>query len=68
MRSLFPLLALCFALSAAEPPKLRLTDEIRPVQYAAELTLVPGATTTAVRFDIDTSPASPACLIRLNAS
>jgi len=68
MRSFFALFVFCFALPAAEPPKLRLTDEIRPVKYAAELTLVPGATTFDGRIDIDVALARPASLIWLNAS
>ena len=62
-------LALC-ALSAfaAEAPKLRLPDDIRPVKYAADLTLVPGDKTFAGAIDIDISLAKPASLIWLNAT
>ncbi|HUK16650.1 MAG TPA: M1 family metallopeptidase [Bryobacteraceae bacterium] len=68
MRSFFALCVFCFALPAAEPPKLRLSDEIRPAKYAAELTLVPGATTFAGSIDIEVTLARPASLIWLNAS
>src|SRR5215469_8360603 len=55
-------------LAAAEPPKLKLGDDVRPVKYAAELTLVPGATTFAGNISIDISLAKPASLIWLNAA
>src|ERR1039458_3611677 len=41
-------LAVCsLSAFAAEAPKLRLPDDIRPIQYAADLTLVPGDKTFA---------------------
>src|SRR5580698_5934177 len=68
MRPFLTLALFCFALSAAEPPKLRLGDEIRPVKYAAELTLVPGSATFDGSIDIDVTLAKPASLVWLNAT
>ena len=59
------LLSLCAW--AAEPPKLRMDDSIRPVRYRAELTLRPGAVTFAGVIDIDVELARPASIIWLNA-
>jgi alanyl aminopeptidase len=61
-------LALSCPLIGADPPKLKLGDDVRPVKYAADLTLVPGAATFAGSIDIDVSLARPASLIWLNAS
>jgi hypothetical protein len=50
---------LCFALSASgasvEPPKLRLAEDVRPVHYSVNLTLVPDedAFTGAIDIDLD---------------
>jgi len=63
---LFPLLAV--SLCAADAPKLRLPGDVRPVKYAAELTLVPGATAFDGSIEIDVSLSNPASLIWLNAS
>lgn len=52
---------------AAEPPKLRLDDSVRPVRYAAELTLRPDATDFSGAIDIDLELARPTSLIWLNA-
>jgi len=62
-------LALC-ALStfAAEAPKLRLPDDVRPVKYAADLTLIPGEKTFSGAIDIDIDLAKPASLIWLNST
>jgi alanyl aminopeptidase len=72
MRKLLPLLfcgpVLCAVLSAAEAPKLRLGSEIRPVNYAADLTLVPGSQTFAGKIEISITLAKPASLIWLNAT
>jgi alanyl aminopeptidase len=59
-----------FALSAfaAEAPKLRLPDDIRPIRYAVDLTLIPGETTFSGAIDIDISLAKPASLIWLNST
>src|ERR1039458_6891381 len=67
----FRLALALFSLSAfaAEAPKLRLPpDDIRPIKYAADLTLVPGDKTFAGAIDIDISLAKPASLIWLNAT
>src|SRR5215469_8009720 len=62
------LAAVTLKLAAAEPPKLKLSEDVRPVKYEAELTLVPGATTFAGNIGIDISLAKPASLIWLNAA
>jgi alanyl aminopeptidase len=63
--------AACFLLTAsavaADPPKLRLDDSIRPLHYAADLTLRPGAPTFQGAIDIDIELARPTALIWLNA-
>jgi alanyl aminopeptidase len=63
---LFPLLAV--SLCAAEAPKLRVPGDVHPTKYAAELTLVPGATTFDGSIDIDISVVKPTFLIWLNAT
>ena len=68
MRLFFILAVVMLPLAAAEPPKLKLGDDPRPVKYAAELTLVPGATTFAGNIGIDIYLAKPASLIWLNAT
>ena len=61
-------LALCsLSAFAAEAPKLRLPDDIRPVKYAADLTLVPGDKTFTGAIDIDITLTKPTSLIWLNA-
>jgi len=52
---------------AAEAPKLRLPEEIRPVKYAADLTLIPGDTGFSGSIDIDVELTKPASVIWLNA-
>jgi cytosol alanyl aminopeptidase len=68
MKFLYLLAVASLPLAAAEPPKLKLGDDVRPVKYAAELTLFPGAATIAGDIGIDISLAKPASLIWLNAS
>jgi alanyl aminopeptidase len=58
--------ACCFA--AGTPPKLRLTDDIRPVHYAVDLTLAPGAADFSGGIDIDITLAKPSSIIWLNAT
>src|SRR5947207_6226026 len=53
---------------AAEAPKLRLPEDIRPVRYAADLTLVPGEKTFSGAIDIDIEIAKPTPLVWLNAT
>jgi alanyl aminopeptidase len=57
-----------FSAFAAEAPKLRLPDDIRPIRYAADLTLVPGEKTFSGTIDIDIELAKPSPLIWLNAT
>src|ERR1035437_1112984 len=57
-----------FSAFAAEAPKLRLPDDIRPVRYAVDLTLIPGEKTFSGAIDIDIDLAKPASLIWLNAT
>ena len=49
--------ALCLS---AQPPKLRVDDSIRPVKYAADLTLLTGAATFTGTVDIDIQLQKPA--------
>jgi peptidase M1-like protein len=61
---------LCFlalSASAAVPPKLRLDDSVRPVRYAADLTLRTEASMFSGIIDIDVQLSRPASLIWLNA-
>jgi alanyl aminopeptidase len=67
MRSLWLAALFCAILPAATPPRLQLGDEIRPLRYAAELTLVTGAAGFDGAIDIDLRLARPAPLIWLNA-
>ena len=61
--------ALCtLSTFAAEAPKLRLPDDIRPVKYAADLTLIPGDKTFSGVIDIDVDLVKPASLIWLNST
>src|SRR5258708_9801802 len=53
---------------AAEAPKLRLPDDIRPIKYAADLTLIPGDKTFSGVIDIDIDLVKPASLIWLNST
>jgi len=63
-----PLACWGLLVSAAEPPQLRLGDEIRPLKYAAELTLIPGTATFDGSIDIQVALARPADWIWLNAT
>ncbi len=53
---------------AAEPPALKLGYDIRPVRYAADLTLLTDAASFNGRVDIDATLDRPASLIWLNAT
>ena len=66
VRAVFALCAL--SAFAAEAPKLRLPDDVRPTKYAADLTLVPGDKTFTGAIDIDITLAKPASLIWLNST
>ncbi len=71
---MFRLLALgpclCFLSFAATdaPPALRLDDSVRPVRYAADLTLDPGATAFSGSIHIDVDVAKPSSLIWMNGT
>ena len=69
MRPIPVFLALCtLSTFAAEAPKLRLPDDIRPIKYAADLTLIPGDKTFSGVIDIDVDLVKPASLIWLNST
>jgi len=69
MRSACLVFALCACTAfAAEAPKLRLPDDIRPTRYAADLTLIPGEKAFSGAIDIDVELVKPASLIWLNAT
>jgi len=69
MRSLaVVLLAFSLRLPAADAPKLRLGEDVRPTRYAAELTAVPGRPTFSGVIDIDVELAKPTSLIWLNGT
>jgi cytosol alanyl aminopeptidase len=61
-------LACSFCLLAADAPKLRLSADIRPTRYAADLTALPAAATFSGVIDIDITLAKPASLVWLNAN
>jgi alanyl aminopeptidase len=61
------LLAVASAAWAADPPTLRLPAGVRPIRYAAELTLLPDSPTFKASIDIDVSFAAPASLFYLNS-
>jgi alanyl aminopeptidase len=58
-----------FALAAlgADPPTLRLPEGVRPVKYAADLTLLPDTPTFKGKIDIDVTVVSPTTLFYLNS-
>ncbi len=69
MRPIPVVLTLCIASTfAAEAPKLRLPDDVRPVKYSADLTLIPGDKTFSGVIDIDVDLVKPASLIWLNST
>jgi alanyl aminopeptidase len=67
MRTIFPLILLVSSVLAADPPTLRLPEGIRPVRYAAELTLLPDSPTFRAKIDIDVSIAAPTAAFYANA-
>ena len=67
MRIGFCAVAFAFAALAADPPTLRLAEGVRPVTYAADLTLLPDSPTFKARIDIDVSFAAPTTLFYINA-
>jgi alanyl aminopeptidase len=54
-------------LLAADPPVLRLPEGVRPVKYAADLTLLPDSPTFRAKIEIDVTFAAPTPLFYLNA-
>src|SRR5258708_18346973 len=66
MGSLFVSILIVSAL-AADPPTLRLPEGVRPVKYAADLTLLPDSPTFKGKIDIDVTFATPAELFYINA-
>jgi alanyl aminopeptidase len=60
----FFLLVICVS---AEPPKLRLGDDVRPVRYRLDLTLIPEQDTFAGRIEIDLDIRKPVDIVWLNA-
>jgi len=52
---------------AAGPPTLRLPEGVRPVKYAAELTLLPDSPGFKAKIDIDVTFAAPTTLFYLNS-
>jgi len=61
-------LASTVCLLAADPPKLRLSQDVRPTRYSVELTAIPAAKTFSGVVDIDVTLEKPASLIWLNAN
>ncbi|MGO9011932.1 MAG: M1 family metallopeptidase [Bryobacteraceae bacterium] len=61
-------LASAVCLLAADSPKLRLSADIRPTRYAAELTALPAAATFSGVIDINVTLARPVSLLWLNAN
>jgi alanyl aminopeptidase len=58
------LLAIC---AAAEPPKLRLGDDVRPVRYRLDLTVIPQQDTFTGKIEIDMDVRKPTDVVWLNA-
>jgi len=68
MRTLAAVLSISVICLAAEPPGLRLSEDIRPTRYAADLTAVPARAAFSGVIDIDVILAKPAPMIWLNAN
>jgi alanyl aminopeptidase len=62
------LVAFAHGLGAADPPKLRLDDSVRPARYTAELTLLPEAPGFSGTIDIEVELRKSTALIWLNAT
>ncbi|MGA3204580.1 MAG: hypothetical protein ABSF12_18970, partial [Bryobacteraceae bacterium] len=67
MRLSCSLILLASTAFAADPPTLRLPDGVRPVKYAADLTLLPDSPTFKGKIDIEVSFSAPAALFYANA-
>lgn len=61
----FLLLAVCAV--AAEPPKLRLGDDVQPVRYRLDLTVIPQQDTFTGKIEIDLDVRKPTDVVWLNA-
>src|ERR1700723_779287 len=61
--------AIIFAVAtfAADPPTLRLPEGVRPLRYAADLTLLPDSPTFKAKIDIDVTFAAATSLFYLNS-
>ncbi|MGI8741639.1 MAG: M1 family metallopeptidase [Bryobacteraceae bacterium] len=57
-----------FAATSSEPPKLRLPENVRPVHYAIDLTIVPGQDSFKGTADIDIDIQQPQSVVWLNAT
>src|ERR1039458_7241116 len=57
------LLAIC---AFAEPPKLRLGDDVRPVRYRLDLTVIPQQDTFTGKIEIDMDVRKPTDVVWLN--
>jgi len=70
MRNFVVLFAACSLAAAphAEPPKLRVSDNVQPIRYAVDLTVVPDRDTFRGAVDISIDIRTPAPIIWLNAS
>lgn len=62
-----PIFLLVASALAADPPTLRLPEGVRPVKYAAELTLLPDKLAFTGKVDIDVVFPAPSRLFYLNA-
>ena len=67
LKHFLALVSLASLTSAAEPPKLRLGDDVRPVRYRLDLTLIPQQDTFSGAVEIDIDIRKPTDLIWLNA-
>jgi len=67
MRLSCSLILLVSTALAAGPPTLRLPEGVRPVKYAADLTLLPDSPTFTGKIDIEVSFAAPAAMFYANA-
>lgn len=64
---MLPILLIATAALSADVPTLRLPEGVRPVKYAAELTLLPDSPNFQGKIDIDVSFSAPSKLFYLNA-
>ncbi len=67
MRPFFPMFVMVSIALASDPPTLRLAEGVRPVRYAADLTLLPDSPAFKGKIDIDVTFSAPADLFYINA-